>query len=74
LSAVSAITVSPKCQYLGLYFTVYDHNIVTDDFEAFVAELLIHFPRGIILVMDRWMVHRSGAKRLQSRFGRVDVE
>ena len=51
-----------------------DHNIVTDNFETFVAELLIHFPQGIILVMDRWMVHRSGAKRLQRRFSRVDVE
>jgi transposase len=32
------------------------------------------FPRGFNLVMDRWMVHRSGAKRLQKRFSRVDVE
>lgn len=74
LSAISAITVSPRLRHLGLYFAVCDHNIVTDDFEVFVAELLSHFPRGIILVMDRWMVHRSGAKRLQRRFSRVDVE
>ena len=74
LSAISAITVSPKRRYLGLYFAVCDHNIVTDDFESFVAELLLHFPRGFILVMDRWMVHRSGAKRLQRRFSRIDVE
>ncbi len=74
LSAISAITVSPKRRHLGLYFAVCDHNIVTDDFESFVAELLSHFPRGFILVMDRWMVHRSGAKRLQRRFSRVDVE
>jgi hypothetical protein len=57
-----------------LYFAVCDHNIVTNDFETFVAELVSHFSRGFILVMDRWMVHRSGAKRLQRRFSRVDVE
>lgn len=74
LSAISAITISPRRRRLGLYFAVCDHNIVTDDFEAFVAELLMHFPQGIILVMDRWMVHRSGVKRLQKRFSRVDVE
>lgn len=74
LSAISAITVSPEQRHLGLYFAILDHNIVTDDFELFVAELLRHFPRGFILVMDRWMVHRSGANRLHRRFRRVDVE
>jgi transposase len=40
-----------------------------------VANLLKHFPRGIILVIDRWMVHRSGARQLKGRFGRrIDVE
>jgi len=33
LSVISAITVSPKRQRLGLYFDIRDHNIVTDDFE-----------------------------------------
>jgi len=39
-----------------------------------VAELLSHLPLGLISVMDRWMVHRSCAKRLQRRFSDVDVE
>jgi len=60
---------------MGLYFSVQNRNICADDFEAFVAELLIHFPQGIILVIDRWMVHRSGIRHLRNRFGRrVDVE
>jgi len=63
-----------KIPISGRDMIVVNHNIVTDDFEMFVAELLSHFPRGFILVMDRWMVHRSGAKRLQRRFSRVDVE
>jgi len=75
LSVISAITVSPRRKRLGLYFDIFDHNIVTDDFETFVASLLRRLGRPIILVMDRWPVHRSGAGRLQERFGRrVRVE
>jgi transposase len=75
LSVISALTCSPKRHRLGLYFTIENHNIRTDDFEAFVAALLKHFPMGIILVIDRWMVHRSGVGKLKARFGkRVDVE
>jgi transposase len=75
LSVISAVTCSPKRRRLGLYFSIENHNIRADDFEAFVADLLKHFPAGIILVIDRWMVHRSGVRSLKSRFGnRVDVE
>lgn len=75
LSVISALTLSPKRRRLGLYFSVERHNICAEDFAAFVAALLRHFPHGIILVIDRWMVHRSGVGRLKSRFGRrVAVE
>ena len=30
--------------------------VVTDDFEAFVVELRLHFPQGFVVVTDRWMV------------------
>ena len=70
LSVISAVTVSPKRRRLGLYFDIHDHNIVTDDFEQFVAQLLRHHPKGILLVIDRWQVHRSGARRLVERFPR----
>ena len=75
LSAASAIAISPKRRRLKLYYALYDHNIIADDFETFVAELLGHFRRGIIVVMDRWQVHRCAAKRLRRRFyRRVEVE
>jgi transposase len=75
LSVISAIKVSPKRHHLGSYFAIADSNIRADDFVAFVAQLLAHFPKGIILVVDRWMVHRSGVRGLRHRFGRrVDVE
>jgi transposase len=75
LSVISAITVSPRRQRLGLYFDIHDHNIVTDDFECFVEMLLRRLQRRIILVIDRWQVHRSGARRLLLRFPRrVHIE
>lgn len=75
LSVTSAISMSPRKHRLGLYFAMQNVNIRADDFEVFVAELLVHFPKGVILVIDRWMVHRSGVRRLRERFGkRFDVE
>jgi len=75
LSVVSAITVSPQRRRLGLYFAVQDHNFRAPDVEAFVAELLKHLPHGLILVLDRWQVHRSAARRLLQRFGhRLQIE
>lgn len=75
LSAVSAITVSPRRRRLGLYFDIADHNIVTDDFETFVVAVLRRLGHSIILVMDRWQVHRAAARRLRRRFPRrVEIE
>jgi transposase len=55
---------------LGLYFAIHADNIRTDEFEQFVAGLLQRLPHGIILVMDRWSVHRAAARRLRPRFAR----
>jgi transposase len=75
LSVISALSLSPQRRRLGLYFSIEKHNIRAEEFEVFVADLLRHFPKGIILILDRWMVHRSGVRRLDRRFGRrVDVE
>lgn len=74
-SAISAISVSPIRHSIGLYFHLQASNIRTENFELFVAGLLQHFRRGIILVMDRWQVHRSAGRRLRGRFGTgVDIE
>jgi len=70
LSVISAITLSPKRRRLGLYFDVFDRNITAEQAEPFVAALLEHFPKGIILVWDRWSVHRSASRCLSKRFPR----
>jgi transposase len=69
-SVISAITVSARRRRLGLYFKIHDHNIATDDFERFIEKLLRYLQRRIILVMDRWSVHRSGGRRVRERFAR----
>jgi len=75
LSAVSAITVSPRRRRLGLYFDILDHNVKAEDFEAFVGRLLRRVGRPIILVMDRYSVHRSAAKTLRARHSkRLSIE
>jgi transposase len=75
LSGMSAVTVSPQRRHLDLYFALQEPNIRTPDVETFVADLLAHFPQGIILAMDRWQVHRSAARQLRRRFPcRVGIE
>lgn len=68
LSAISALTVSPKRRRLGLYFDILDHNVKTDDFEVFVERLLRRIRRPITLVLDRYSVHRSAMRRLLVRY------
>ena len=68
LSAISALTVSPKRRRLGLYLDILDHNVKADDFEVFVERRLRRIRRPIILVIDRHSVHRSAAKRLLARY------
>lgn len=70
LSSISAVTVSPQRRRLGLYFSILDHNVRTDDFEAFAVALRRRLGGSITLVMDRYQVHRSAARRLKERFGR----
>jgi transposase len=70
LSVISAITLSPKRKRLGLYFDILDRNITADEFEVFVERLLRRCRRGLTLVMDRWQVHKCGARRLERRYGK----
>jgi len=75
LSVISALTVSPRRRRLGLYFRTHRHNIRTDDVVDFIASLRRQLRRKILLVLDRWSVHRSGVAQLQKRYGSaVQVE
>ncbi len=75
LSAISAITVSPKRKRLGLYFDIQDRNVKTDDFVALIERVVAKLSRPILLVMDRYSVHRSAARRWQQqRHKRITIE
>jgi len=68
LSVQAAVTLPPKRQRLGVYFQVYAQNIQTEDVVAFVAHLIRLVHRKLILIWDRWSVHRSAVKILEKRF------
>lgn len=74
LSAISALTVSPMRRRVGLYFDILDHNVTAADFETFVDHLLQRIRRPVVLVIDRYSVHRRAAKRLLARHRRLSIE
>lgn len=64
LSVISAVTLSPTRRRLGLPFQIHDDNIRTAEAVAFVKQVRRQLGRPLIVVWDRWQVHRSAAKRL----------
>lgn len=65
LSAIAAITVSPRRKRLGLFFQIRPHNIRAPDMVSYLRELHHQVRRPIIVVWDRYSVHRSAAKQLR---------
>ena len=75
LSVQAAITLPPQRQRLGVYFKVYAHNIGTVEVVAFIAQLMRLVHHKLILVWDRWSVHRAAATVLQNRYpGQLEIE
>ncbi len=75
LSVMTSISVSPRRHRLHLCFNIHEHNIVSQDAVAFVGDLLRHTRRPLILVWDRWNVHRSAERKITERWGqRVECE
>ena len=64
LSVISALTLAPYYRRLGLYFRLYTQNICTEEALEFIKSLHRHLRRNMILVLDRWSVHRSAVRRL----------
>jgi transposase len=67
LSVCAALTCSPRRQRLGLSFRLYPHNICTADMLAFFHLLQRHLRRPLLLVLDRWSVHRAAVCRLEAQ-------
>lgn len=70
LSAIAAVSLAARRRRIGLYFAVYEHNVTAEEVEAFLREVRRHLRRRLIVVLDRWSVHRKAARALEgdSRF------
>lgn len=70
LSVLSALPLAPRRRRIGLYFEIHRHNIRADDVCRFLRILRRRIRRKIILVLDRWLVHRAAIRRLLERHAR----
>jgi len=64
LSVIASLSLSTRRRRIGLYFAVHERNITAEEVEAFLRHVQRHLRRRLILVMDRWAVHRKAAKAL----------
>lgn len=71
---IGALTLSPQRRRIGVYFTYSYENIRTPDVMFFLQHLHRQLQRDLILVCDRWSVHRSAVRRLQQRHAWLQVE
>lgn len=70
LSLAGGLTVSPRRRRLGLYLDIRTQNIRGEDAAGFVAAVYRALGRPLLVVWDRWNVHRKAARLLKERFGR----
>lgn len=74
VSAISALTVSPRRQRLGLYMHVHPQNLTTDEVAIFLRQLLRHLRGPVIVVWDQGKIHKGPAVRaLQQRCRRLHL-
>lgn len=75
LSVIGAVALSPTRRTISTPFQIHDDNIRTDQVVAFLTELRRKLQRPMIVVWDRWSVHRAAAKRIEaSRVKTVEFE
>lgn len=65
LSVVAGLIYRPRSKRISLTFAVHDHNIRAPDFLEFLFQLRREIRRPIILVCDRYSVHRSAVRKLR---------
>lgn len=64
---MAALLYKPWSKRTSLYFSIQSQNIKTPDFFEFVRQLRKQTKRPIILVCDRYNVHRSAVRKLQEQ-------
>lgn len=61
ISAISAVSVSPQRQRLGLYVHFYRDNITHSEVAFFLRDLLRHLRGSIVLLWDGGSIHKGEA-------------
>ena len=75
MSVISAVTLSPTRRQIGLPFQIHEENIRTATAVSFVKQLRRQLGRPLIVVWDRWPVHRAAARRIDaSRTKSIEFE
>lgn len=75
LSAIASLTLSARRRRIGLYFQMHEKNITAEEVEAFLRQVQRRLRRRVIVVLDRWAVHKKAAKALLADpLGRFRVE
>lgn len=76
VSAIGALTISPGRRRLGQYLHLYrDTDICQEAVVVFLRDLLRHVRGSVIVIWDRWSVHRGRTvQAFLEQQGRVQVE
>ena len=64
-SVITALTVSPERQRIGLYFQGFQRNICGDDCELFVWSLHRQLRRPLLVLWDGLSAHKTAANSLR---------
>ena len=64
LSVIAGLSLATRRRRVGLYFLVRRRNVTAAEVEAFLRGVQRSLGRKLIVVMDRWAVHRKAAKGL----------
>lgn len=73
LSVIGAVVLSPTRTRVGCCFHLQRKNVKTDDAVEFLRRLRRKVRRPLIVVWDRWSVHRS-AQKLIAKLGWKQIE
>lgn len=75
ISAIAALSVSPKRKRLVLYVRFRAHNLTGIDVRSFLEHLLKHIRNHIVLLWDRGTIHRrKEVQQFLAKHPRVHVE
>ncbi len=64
LSVIAGLSLAPRRRRIGLYFEMHDRNITAEQVTTFLLNIRRQLRRDLIVVMDRWSVHRKAARNL----------